>query len=306
VPTGEVTHWTTPPFQPDIRHGYLYGRGAADMKAAIAAMMIAVKNFLQNDKKFRGSIAFLLTSDEEGAAVNGTAKVIEVLQRRQEKIDYCIVGEPSSNQQIADEIRVGRRGSLQCHLMIHGKQGHIAYPHLAENPVHAALLALHELTETKWDEGNEFYPPTTFQISNIHAGTGATNVIPGQMEIFCNFRFGTAVTASQLQQRTESILNKHGIKFLATWHESAQSFLSRKGKLITATEEAIKQITGKSPLLSTAGGTSDGRFIAPTGAEVVEIGVANATAHHVDECVKIDDLQMLVKIYQMILMKVFV
>jgi succinyl-diaminopimelate desuccinylase len=305
VPTGPESEWISPPFQPTIRDGYLYGRGACDMKCAIAAMIIAVEKFLQTHPDFPGSIGFLLTSDEEGPAINGTAKVIETLQKRGEKIDYCIVGEPSSDAQVGDQIRVGRRGSLHAAITIHGKQGHVAHPHLALNPIHLAAPALHDLASTQWDKGNEFYLPTSFQISNIHSGTGAANVIPGQVELLCNFRFSTALTPLQLQERTEAILQKHGFKYDAEWKLGAQPFLSKKGILIKAVQQAIQEISQLTVKLSTGGGTSDGRFIAPTGAEVVELGLSNATAHHINECIKLEDYARIVKIYSKIIKNIY-
>jgi succinyl-diaminopimelate desuccinylase len=305
VPTGPESEWQSPPFEPAIRDGYLYGRGAADMKGAIAAMLIAAEKFIQSQPQFHGSIAFLITSDEEGPAVNGTAKVMETLQKRGENIDYCIIGEPSSDQTIADQIRIGRRGSLHGRLRIHGKQGHVAHPHLAINPIHTSVLALHELASAEWDKGNEYYPPTTFQISNLHSGTGAANVIPGHLDALFNFRFSTAVTIVELQQRSEAILKKYGLKYDVDWQIGAEPFLTKKGNLIAAVEDAVRNITGRSTRLSTGGGTSDGRFIAPTGTEVVELGTLNATAHHINECVKTEDLHTLEIIYNKILHTIF-
>lgn len=305
VPTGPESEWKSSPFSPVIRDNYLYARGAADMKSAIAAMIIATEVFLKTNKKFQGSIGFLFTSDEEGPAINGTRKVIETLEKRREKIDYCVIGESSSDKYPGDQIRIGRRGSLHCKLIVRGKQGHVAYPQLADNPVHKVLLALHELTTTIWDKGNEDYPPTSFQISNIHAGTGATNVIPGNVEIQCNFRYSTAVSVKELQERMKAVLDKQGLKYEMQWDESAQPFLTKKGKLISVTEQAIMEITGIQTISSTAGGTSDGRFIAPTGAEVVELGLVNATAHQINECVKTEDIVTLAQIYHAILMRVF-
>lgn len=305
VPPGPIADWTGDPFQPIIREGYLYGRGAADMKAAIAAMIIAAENFIKNHSQFPGSLAFLITSDEEGPATDGTRKVMEILLNRGIKIDYCLIGEPSSDKQVGDQIRVGRRGSLHGQLTIHGKQGHVAHPHLALNPIHHSFLALHELASTVWDQGNEFYPPTSLQITHVRSGTGAANVIPGHLEVWFNFRFSTSNTVETLQQRTEAILQKLGIPYQVDWKLGAEPFLTKQGRLITATQEAIKEFTSLEVNLSTGGGTSDGRFIAPTGAEVVELGVLNATAHQVDECVKIEDLLTLTKIYQRILEKLF-
>jgi len=303
VPTGPEADWSSQPFMPELREGYLFGRGASDMKAALAAMIVACENFLAQSPQFSGSIAFLITSDEEGPAINGTQKVIEVLQKRNEKINYCVIGEPSSEHQLGDQIRVGRRGSLHGKLIIHGKQGHVAHPHLAKNPIHLALLALHELAQMEWDRGNEIFPPTTFQMTNVHGGTGATNVIPGHLEILFNFRYSTAVTPEQLQERTEKILEQHGLHYDLEWKTSALPFFTARGRLIQATQQAIKEVTQLETRLSTGGGTSDGRFIAATGAEIVELGVSHATAHQVDECVRVDDLAMLADVYGLILRK---
>ncbi len=305
VPPGPASDWTSSPFKPEIRDGYLYGRGASDMKAAIAAMVIAVERFMQKHPHFPGSIAFLLTSDEEGPAINGTKKVMETLQTRGEFIDYCLIGEPSSDKQIGDQIRVGRRGSLHGNLTVHGKQGHVAHPHLAINPIHQTAEALHELAQKQWDQGNESYPPTTFQITNIHSGTGAANVIPGHLNVLFNFRFGTASTVRELQEFTERILKSLSLSYQLDWKVGAEPFLTKQGRLLTATQQAIKDVTHHDVQLSTGGGTSDGRFIAPTGTEVVELGVQNATAHHVNECVRVEDLTVLADIYERILEKIF-
>lgn len=301
VPTGPLSDWQSQPFKPTVREEFLYGRGAADMKGALAAMIIAAENFVRENANFSGSLAFLITSDEEGPAINGTRKVLDALKARGEKIDYCVIGEPSSINEAGDQIRIGRRGSFHGKLVIHGKQGHVAHPHLAINPIHQAVLALHELAETVWDKGNENFPPTTFQITNIHGGTGATNVIPGHLEVLFNFRFSTAVTVQELAARTEAILNKHHLKYDIEWMLGGEPFLTRKGKLIDATQQAIKKIVGLDTKLSTGGGTSDGRFIAPTGAEVVELGTLHATAHHVNENVKIEDVRKLAAIYNQLL-----
>lgn len=301
VPTGPEAEWTSPPFQPTVRDGHLYGRGACDMKGGLAAMITAAENFIAQHPHFNGSIAFLITSDEEGPSVNGTKRVIETLQQRGEQIDYCIIGEPSSIKTAGDQIRIGRRGSLHGSLTIHGKQGHVAHPHLAENPIHLSSLALHELANTTWDHGNEHFPATTFQITNLHGGTGATNVIPGHLHSLFNFRFSTAVTIDELQNRTAALLKKHRLNFDVEWTLGAEPFLTKRGKLITATQQAIFEVTGQEVHLSTGGGTSDGRFIAPTGAEVVELGPSHATAHHIDECVSIADLEALSAIYTNIL-----
>lgn len=305
VPTGPLDAWTTPPFEPSIRDGLLYGRGACDMKSGLACMIIAAENFLQKHPHYDGSIAFLITSDEEGPSIDGTQKVVETLVKRNEKMDYCIVGEATSNKSLGDQIRVGRRGSLHGKLIIHGKQGHIAFPHLAKNPIHLLAAALQELTTTVWDEGNEHFPPTTFQISNIHAGTGALNVIPGQLELRFNFRFSTAVTIEELQQRVTEILNKSQLEFDLQWDCSAHPFLTKQGKLITATKQAIQIITGHDVILSTGGGTSDGRFIAPTGTEIIELGPCHSSAHQIDEHVPIADLEVLAQIYEQTLERVF-
>lgn len=301
VPTGPVEEWQSPPFEPTVQDGYLYGRGAADMKGSLAAMVTACERFLQKYPDHRGSIGFLITSDEEGPAVNGTVKVVEYLQNQEIAIDHCIVGEPSSSQHVGDVIKNGRRGSLGAKLTVFGKQGHVAYPHLAENPIHKVSPALTELSQEIWDQGNEFFPPTTFQVSNIHSGTGATNVIPGSIEIVFNFRFSTESSAQDLQQRTEAILNKHQLNYEIHWNLSGQPFLTQRGKLVEASEKAILEVTGRNSQLSTAGGTSDGRFIAPMGAQIIEIGPCNATIHQVNECVRISDLGQLSLIYQGVL-----
>lgn len=305
VPSGPPADWLSAPFTPTIRDGYLYGRGAADMKAALAAMVIAAKRFIKENPTFPGTLGFLITSDEEGPSINGTQKVMETLSKRGIKIDYCVIGEPSTAQQIGDQIRIGRRGSLHGKLIVHGKQGHVAHPHLADNPIHKSLFALHELAQSEWDKGNEHFPPTTFQITNIRSGVGAKNVIPGHLEVLFNFRFSTAVTISQLKERTSAILNKNNLKFDIEWEIGAQPFITRRGKLIEAMQHAIKKIAGLNTKLSTGGGTSDGRFITPTGTEVVELGVSHATAHQVNENVKIEDIHMLTKIYQHVLKSLF-
>lgn len=306
VPTGPEEDWNTPPFKPTLSDGFLYGRGASDMKGGIAAMVTAAETFVQANPNFTGSIAFLITSDEEGPSLHGTRYVMQVLKERGIKIDYCIVGEPSSDTYLGDQIRVGRRGSLHGKAIIHGKQGHVAHPHLAVNPIHLGILALHELAHTEWDKGNNDFPPTTFQITNLHSGTGATNVIPGHLEAVFNFRFSTAITVEELQQRTESILKNSGLGFEIEWKVGAEPFLTNHGKLISYTKQAIKEISGRDVRLSTGGGTSDGRFIAPTGAELVELGVSHATAHHVNECVRAEELPMLSEIYQRILSLIFI
>ena len=298
VPTGPESDWQTPPFEPEISGGMLRGRGAADMKGSLAAMVTACERFVSEHPDHRGRIAFLITSDEEGPAKNGTVKVVEWLASQGEKIDWCVVGEPSSTDAVGDVIKNGRRGSLGAVLKVRGIQGHVAYPHLAKNPIHLAAPALAELAAEQWDEGNDFFPATSFQISNINGGTGATNVIPGELEVVFNFRFSTELTADILQQRTEAILDKHGLDYALEWNLSGQPFLTSEGPLVEAAQNAIRRVTGRDTVLSTAGGTSDGRFIAPTGAQVVELGPVNATIHKVDECVNAEDLNQLSAMYQ--------
>ncbi|MAD45879.1 MAG: succinyl-diaminopimelate desuccinylase [Oceanospirillaceae bacterium] len=301
VPTGPEENWTHPPFVPQIVDGLLYGRGAADMKGSLAAMIVATENFVKKHPHHKGSIAFLITADEEGPAKNGTVKVVETLEARNEKIDMCIVGEPSSTNKTGDVVKNGRRGSLGCVLKVKGIQGHVAYPHLAKNPVHIAAPALAELAAEEWDQGNDFFPATSFQISNINAGTGATNVIPGECEVVFNFRFSTELTADVLKQRTQAILDKHGLEYDIQWNLSGEPFLTSRGALVDASVQAIREVTGLDTELSTAGGTSDGRFIAPTGSQVLELGPCNATIHKVDEHVTAVDLDTLTTIYERIL-----
>ncbi|MCP5175103.1 MAG: succinyl-diaminopimelate desuccinylase [Moraxellaceae bacterium] len=303
VPTGTLTAWHNDPFQPEIRDGVLYGRGAADMKGSLAAMVVACENFVAQYPNHQGSIAFLITSDEEGVAKDGTVKVVEHLEARQEKMTWCLVGEPSSSKVLGDVIKNGRRGSLNGILKVIGIQGHVAYPQLADNPIHKAAPALAELAAEVWDNGNEFFPATSFQISNIHAGTGANNVIPADIEVVFNFRFSTEVTAEQLKARTEAILAKHGLNYDLAWSLSGQPFLTAKGELVAASVEAIKEVAGIDTELSTSGGTSDGRFIAPTGAQVLELGPINATIHKINECVNVADLDALTKMYEGILVR---
>jgi len=301
VPTGPVEQWSTPPFEPTLLNGALYGRGTADMKASLAAMVVACEEFVAEFPDHSGRIGFLITSDEEGPAVNGTVKVMEYLQQQGKAIDWCLVGEPSSNKQLGDTVKNGRRGSLGAVLVIKGIQGHIAYPHLADNPIHKALPALHALTGEVWDTGNEFFPPTSLQISNFNSGTGVTNVIPGEVEVQFNFRFSTAVTDGELRERTEAILNSHGLEYTLEWNLSGQPFLTCSGELIEATLSSVKAITGLNCELSTSGGTSDGRFIAPTGTQLVELGPINATIHKIDEQVLAADLPRLAEIYKAIM-----
>jgi len=301
VPTGDLGKWTSDPFQPEIRDGMLYGRGAADMKSSIAAWLVAVEDFVAAHPDHTGSIGWLITADEEGPAINGTVKVVEHLEARQEKIDYRVVGEPSSTTRMGDVIKNGRRGSLGARLIVKGVQGHVAYPHLADNPIHRVAPALAELAAEVWDQGNEFFPATSFQISNINAGTGATNVIPGDCEVLFNFRFSTELTAEDLKVRTEAILNRHGLRYQLDWTLSGQPFLTARGALVDAAVTAIKEVTGIDTELSTAGGTSDGRFIAPTGAQVVELGPINATIHKIDEHTPVAELEPLANVYRRML-----
>ncbi|NRB39606.1 MAG: succinyl-diaminopimelate desuccinylase [Pseudomonadales bacterium] len=303
VPTGPVENWQSHPFKPEIRDGILYGRGAADMKASLAAMIVAAENFAKANPTPKGRVAFLITSDEEGPAINGTVKVLAWLADEKIKMDYCLVGEPSSTNTLGDVIKNGRRGSLGCKLTVKGIQGHIAYPHLAKNPIHLATPALTELAAEVWDQGNDSFPATTFQISNINGGTGVTNVIPGTVEIIFNFRFSTELTSTLLKERSEAILDKHGFDYDIEWNLSGEPFLTAEGSLVEATVKAIKIHTGLNTELSTAGGTSDGRFIAPYGVQVVELGPINATIHKIDECVAVDALEPLTAIYQEILVE---
>ena len=298
VPTGDESKWTSAPFSPEIRDGMLYGRGTADMKGSIAAMMVAIEEFVGAHPEHQGSIGLLITADEEGPAINGTVKVVETLEQRNEKIDYCIVGEPSSTNVVGDIIKNGRRGSLGGRLRVKGIQGHVAYPHLADNPIHRVAPALAELATETWDNGNAFFPATSFQISNINSGTGATNVIPGDCEVVFNFRFSTEVTAAQLKARTEVVFTEHQLDYELEWTLSGQPFITERGALVDAVVAAIKDITGRDTELSTAGGTSDGRFIAPTGAQVIELGPINATIHKIDEHTPVAELDQLALIYQ--------
>lgn len=301
VPTGPLAAWDSPPFSPDIRDGMLYGRGAADMKGSIAAFVVACENFVREHPDHQGSIAYLITSDEEGPSINGTVKVVEVLEQRQEKIEWCLVGEPSSSCCVGDVVKNGRRGSLNGKLTVLGQQGHVAYPQLADNPVHRVAPALAELVSIEWDKGNAFFPPTSFQLSNIKAGTGATNVIPGTVEILFNFRFSTEQTDTGLRQQVENLLDNHKLHYELEWTLSGQPFLTARGDLVTAGVTAIQAVNGIHTELSTSGGTSDGRFIAPTGAQVMELGPVNKTIHKINECVAIADLDALSIIYQKIL-----
>lgn len=303
VPTGHLDAWQSDPFLPEIRDGKLYGRGSADMKTALAAMVVASERFVKNHPDHKGSIAFLITSDEEGPSINGTVKVVETLEARNEKMTWCLVGEPLSTSTLGDIVKNGRRGSLNAVLTVKGKQGHVAYPHLAINPIHTASKALAELCDTVWDNGNEYFPATSFQVSNIQAGTGATNVVPGTMTVTFNFRYSTEVTADQLKARVLEILDRHQVSYDIEWTLSGLPFLTPVGELVNAARTAIKNVTGTDTELSTSGGTSDGRFIAPTGAQVLELGVLNATIHQVNEHVNIDELEPLAEIYEQILVE---
>ncbi len=301
VPPGPLEDWQSPPFEPEIRDGYLYGRGAADMKGSLAAMVTAVEAFVSQHPDHAGSIAFLITSDEEGPAVHGTRQVMETLTERGEKIDLCVVGEPSSAEHLGDTIKNGRRGSLGALLRVHGRQGHVAYPHLADNPLHRLTPALAELCAIQWDEGDEHFPPTSFQITNLHSGTGADNVIPGHAEVMFNLRYSPALNADLIREKVTAVLESHQLQYELQWRHSGEPFITPPGKLVDAMQSAVQECTGVTPCLSTAGGTSDGRFIAPTGAEVAELGPVNATIHKVNESVRVDDLEALSRVYRNIL-----
>ncbi len=303
VPTGDVSAWSQPPFAANIVDDVLIGRGSADMKGSVAAMVTAIERFLQTTPEPPFRMAFLITSDEEGVAVDGTVKVVEWLSERDERIDWCLVGEPSSRERLADEYKIGRRGSITGNLVIHGKQGHVAYPHLADNPVHRAAPFLAELTAIEWDQGNAHFPPSTLQIANIHAGTGANNVIPGELQVQFNLRFNTESTVEKIQSRIEALLVKHQLRHTLSWSISGQPFLTKQGAFVHAVEAAVASVTGVKPLPSTAGGTSDGRFIAPTGAEVIELGPLNATIHQIDERVPTAHLIDLSRIYEALLVQ---
>ena len=303
VPTGPEHNWQQAPFDASIVDGHIVGRGAADMKGSLAAMVVACERFVAMYPNHSGRIAFLITSDEEGIAIDGTIKVIQLLKERNELPEWCLIGEPSSTAKCGDVVKNGRRGSLGCTLTVKGQQGHVAYPHLADNPVHRAAPALAALSTEVWDQGNDFFPATSFQISNIKAGTGATNVIPGELEVIFNFRFSTELTEQQIIQRTESLLDHHGLNYSANWNLSGLPFLTSEGELVTATVESIAEVTGLNTELSTAGGTSDGRFIAPLGVQVIELGPVNESIHKIDENTNVEDLNCLTEIYQTILSK---
>ncbi len=305
VPTGPVAQWDSDPFTPTLKNDHVYGRGAADMKGSVAAMVTALQRFVADNPEHEGTVALLLTSDEEGVAINGVRRVIQEFESRDTKIDWCLVGEPSSHRKLGDLIRIGRRGSLGARLVIKGVQGHVAYPDQASNPVHLASAALNELCDIVWDNGNAHYPATSFQISNIHAGTGADNVIPGELEVLFNFRFCTETTDEQLRTRVETVLRKHDLDYDITWRLSGQPFLTESGDLLKAVQTVIREICDLDTELSTGGGTSDGRFVAPTGAEVIELGPINATIHKVNECVSVTDLDVLSQLYEKILKKLY-
>ncbi len=301
VPTGDEKRWDNPPFEPAIRDGMLYGRGAADMKGSLAAMVVAAERFVAANPNHRGRLAFLITSDEEASATHGTVKVVEALMARNERLDYCLVGEPSSTERVGDVVKNGRRGSITANLHIHGVQGHVAYPHLADNPVHRAMPALNELVAIEWDRGNEFFPPTSMQIANVQAGTGSNNVIPGDFYVQFNFRFSTELTDAMIKQRVEELLERHQLSYSIEWRLSGQPFLTSRGALVDAVVNAVEHYSELTPQLLTTGGTSDGRFIAQMGAQVVELGPVNATIHKVNECVNAADLQLLSRMYQRIM-----
>ncbi len=298
VPAGKLEHWHTPPFEPTVIDGHLHGRGAADMKGSLACMIIAVERFLEQNPDHKGSIAFLITSDEEGPFINGTTRVVDTLMERDEIIDMCIVGEPSSTLKVGDVVKNGRRGSITGDITIKGTQGHVAYPHLASNPVHLALPAIAELTAIRWDEGNDYFPPTSFQIPNVHAGTGASNVIPGEFNVQFNLRFSTELTPDEIKSRIHSTLDAHGLDYDLHWTLNGLPFLTDTGDLLDAVVKAVSDVNHQAPELLTTGGTSDGRFIAQMGAQVVELGPVNATIHKVNECVSIADLEVLADMYE--------
>lgn len=302
VPTGPVDQWHTPPFEPTIKDGMLYGRGAADMKTSCAAFITAIEDFVAKHPNHPGSIGLLITSDEEGIAINGTVKVVEALKARNEFFDYCIVGEPTSNKVVGDMIKNGRRGSLSGKLIVKGVQGHIAYPHLVKNPIHMVAPAIKDMVDTVWDEGNEYFPPTSWQISNMNGGTGATNVVPGEVTILFNFRFSTASTEQNLKERVYAILDKHALEYELEW-EYSPPYITPKGNLVAAISEAIQESYGVNPELSTTGGTSDGRFIADICKQVIEFGPLNATIHKLNECVAVTDIEPLKDTYRITLEK---
>jgi succinyl-diaminopimelate desuccinylase len=304
VPTGPLAQWTTDPFAPEVRDGWLYGRGAADMKTSIAAFVVAAEEFVAARPQHGGSIAFMITSDEEGPATDGTVKIVELLRDRNETLDYCIVGEPSSVERLGDTIKNGRRGSLSGALTVNGVQGHIAYPHLAKNPIHLVMPALAELATIEWDQGNEYFQPTSWQVSNIHAGTGAGNVIPGHVDVQFNFRFAPVTTEAALRQRVHAVLDAHGLDYSIAWTLGGKSFLTPRGKLVSVMQNAIKTVTGISAQISTGGGTSDGRFITDICREIVEFGPLNATIHKIDERIEVAALEPLKNVYRGVLERI--
>lgn len=303
VPPGPLAQWHSDPFSPEVRDAVLYGRGAADMKGSLAAMVTACEVFVEQHPKHRGSIGFLITSDEEGPAVDGTVRVVEHLRDRGELIDLCLVGEPSSHERLGDVVKNGRRGSLNGTLTVHGEQGHVAYPHLARNPIHRFAPALAELTAIEWDRGNAFFPPTSFQVSNINAGTGAENVVPGELRLMFNLRYSTELDAERIRERVLAVLDRHGLDYELNWRLSGEPFLTPAGELVSAARAAIREVAGIETELSTTGGTSDGRFIAPMGAQVLELGPVNASIHRINENIAVRDLELLSEIYQRILEK---
>jgi succinyl-diaminopimelate desuccinylase len=306
VPVGIESQWHTDPFEPTIIDGMLYGRGAADMKGSLASMLVAAECFVTENPTHKGTIGFLVTSDEEGPAKNGTVKVVEYLQKNNQKVDYCLVGEPSSTNTLGDVIKNGRRGSLNAFLAVKGKQGHIAYPQLANNPIHLAVPALNALCNEVWDNGNEYFPATSFQFSNIHSGTGVTNVIPGEVEVVFNFRYSTETTHEDIKSRVLEILDEHQLEYDIEWQHSGFPFLTPRGALVNACVDALRDVNGVETELSTSGGTSDGRFISQMATQVVELGPLNATIHQVNECVSVDDLESLTVIYRQVLQNILV
>ena len=304
VPAGNLESWNTPPFEPVIADGMLYGRGAADMKGSLAAMIVATERFVSDYPNHKGSIAFLVTSDEEGPFINGTTRVIDTLEARNEKITYCIVGEPSSTNRLGDVVKNGRRGSISGELHIHGKQGHVAYPDHVINPIHMAMPALTELSQMHWDNGNDYFPPTSFQLSNIQSGTGPTNVVPGHLTALFNLRYSTELTAKMIVNKVEAILAEHQLNFELNWVFNGQPFITEPSTLVDSVVQAIETCCHINTELSTSGGTSDGRFIAPTGAQVIELGPCNATIHQVNECVAVNDLILLTDVYYQTLVNV--
>lgn len=306
VPAGNEDEWNTVPFEPTIKDGYLYGRGAADMKGGLAAMVTATESFVKDNPNHKGTIAFLITSDEEGVAINGTVKVMDYLKENNQKIDYCLLGEPSSTSVTGDVIKNGRRGSLNGVINVNGKQGHVAYPHLAKNPIHLFSQALSDLCSQEWDSGNEYFPATSFQVSNIHSGDGVTNVIPGKAKIMFNFRYSTETTKEELMAKVHEILDNHKIDYTIDWSHSGYPFLTPVGDLVSACVSAVEETKDITPELSTSGGTSDGRFIAQEGTQIVELGPVNATIHQVNESILVEDLEDLSHIYSKVLSKILV